>query len=139
MKKIILIIATLFTILVPLTIRPSVYAVDLFNVCSDTTHSTNCVDCKNGATTTDVCNTINAQNPKSNSLLDIFKVVINIISYAVGVAAIIMLIINGFKLVTSGGDAKAAEEGRKGVTTAVIGIAIVVTAQVIVQYVLSKF
>ena len=62
---------------------------------------------------------------------DIFK---NVIGYALGLAGIVLfflLIISGFKFITSGGDPKAAEGAKKTLTSAVFGLIIILVSYLI--------
>lgn len=63
---------------------------------------------------------------------------INILSWIVGVAAVIMIIISGFRFVTSGGDANATKSARSGILYAVVGLVVVLLAQAIVWFVLGE-
>ena len=53
----------------------------------------------------------------------------------VGLAALLMLIVGGFKLITSGGEPKAATEARNTLTFAVIGLALTVGAIFILRFI----
>ncbi len=64
--------------------------------------------------------------------------VINILSWIVGVIAVIMIIISGFTYVTSGGDSGKINTAKTTLIYAVVGIVIVAFAQAIVQFVLTK-
>ncbi len=64
--------------------------------------------------------------------------IINILSFIVGVAAVIMIIIGGFKYVTSNGDANSITGAKNTILYAIIGLVIVAMAQVIVQFVIGK-
>ncbi len=62
---------------------------------------------------------------------DVFK---NIIGYALGLAGIVLfflLIISGFKFITSGGDPKAAEGAKKTLTSAITGLVIILVSYLI--------
>ena len=63
---------------------------------------------------------------------------INILSVIVGFAAIIMLIINAFRMVTSQGDSSAVASARSGIIYALVGLAVAALAQLLVHFVLSK-
>ncbi len=63
---------------------------------------------------------------------------INILSLAVGIIAVIMLIVGGFKYITSGGDSGKVTSAKNSIVYAVIGLVIVALAQIIVQFVLTK-
>jgi TRAP-type C4-dicarboxylate transport system permease small subunit len=62
--------------------------------------------------------------------------VVNIISSLAGVVAVIMIIVGGFRYITSSGDSAKTASARNTITYAAIGLAIVALAQVIVRYVL---
>jgi hypothetical protein len=69
---------------------------------------------------------------------DIVALVINLLSILVGVVAVIMIIVNGFKFVISSGDATAVASARNGIIYAIIGLVIVALSQVIVVFVINK-
>jgi hypothetical protein len=57
----------------------------------------------------------------------------------VGIIAVIMLLIGGIAYMTAGGDTKRAETGRDIVKNALIGIAIVMSALILVKQVVAFF
>lgn len=63
---------------------------------------------------------------------------IRIVSYIAGIAAVIMVIVSGFMFVTSGGDPSGIKNARSTITYAIVGLVVLVTAQLIVKFVLSK-
>lgn len=63
--------------------------------------------------------------------------IINILLFLAGAAAVIYLIWAGIKYLTSGGDTKKAEEARRAIINAVIGIIIVVSAYFIIRVAFS--
>ncbi len=69
---------------------------------------------------------------------DIVTIVINIFSIVVGIVAVIMIIVGGFKYITSGGDSGNITSAKNTIVYAVIGLVIVALAQFIVQFVLNK-
>ena len=69
---------------------------------------------------------------------NVISVVINILSVGVGLVAVIMIIISGFKYVTSGGDSGNVTGAKNTILYAVIGLVIVALAQFVVKFVLSK-
>jgi hypothetical protein len=91
---------------------------------------------------TDVCNGAALAGAKCGTGgTDINKVigaVIKILSLAVGITAVIMIIIAGLKYVTSGGDAQSVASAKHTIIYAVVGLVIVALAQVLVKFVLSK-
>ena len=62
--------------------------------------------------------------------------IINIFSVVVGIVAVIMIIVGGFKFITSGGDSGKVTSARNTIVYAIIGLVVVALAQVIVKYVL---
>ncbi|MEO5627554.1 MAG: pilin [Candidatus Saccharimonadales bacterium] len=72
------------------------------------------------------------------SVGDIIKVVINILSIIVAVAAVIMIMIGGFKYIASGGDSSAVQSAKNTILYAVVGLAVAALAQFIVKFVLTK-
>ena len=64
--------------------------------------------------------------------------IINILSLVVGVVAVVMIIIGGFKYITSGGDSGNVTGAKNTILYAVIGLVIVALAQIIVRFVLDR-
>jgi hypothetical protein len=57
-----------------------------------------------------------------------------IVSYVLGLAGIVLfvlLLVSGFKFITSGGDPKAVEGARKTLTSAIAGLIIILVAYII--------
>lgn len=69
---------------------------------------------------------------------DLIADVINIFSLVVGVVSVIMIIIGGFKYITSGGDSGNVTGAKNTILSAVIGLVIVALAQILVKFVLSQ-
>lgn len=69
---------------------------------------------------------------------DIITDAINIFSIIVGIIAVIMIIVGGFKYITSGGDSGNITSAKNTIIYAVIGLVIVALAQFLVQFVLDK-
>lgn len=74
----------------------------------------------------------------TSSISKIVGVIINILSWIVGLISIIMIIIGGFKFVTSGGAPDKAKSARSTIVYALIGLVVVVLAQTIIKYVISR-
>lgn len=61
----------------------------------------------------------------------------NVVSIAVvfaGLALFVMLVIGGFKYLTSGGDAKATEQAQKTMTYAILGLVVIIAAYLILRF-----
>lgn len=65
----------------------------------------------------------------------IIRNVINILSILVGAVSVIMLIVGGFRYVISNGDSNATKGAKDTIMYALIGLVIVLFAQVIVRFV----
>ena len=74
----------------------------------------------------------------SSSLSNLLRTVIDILSIVVGFAAVIMIIIAGFKYITSGGDSSNVSSAKNTLIYALVGIIIVILSQAIVHFVLAK-
>lgn len=64
--------------------------------------------------------------------------VINLLSWVVGVISVIMIIVGGFRYITSGGASDKVTGAKNTIIYAVIGLIIVALAQFIVNFVLAK-
>jgi hypothetical protein len=73
--------------------------------------------------------------PDVNSTL---KLAINAFSLVVGFAAVIMIIVGGFKYVTSQGESANTAGAKNTILYALVGLVVVALAQVIVRFVLTK-
>jgi len=71
---------------------------------------------------------------KVATIADLGDILQKIIGYALGLAGIvlfIMLLIGGFSFITSGGDPKAAEGAKKTITSAIIGLIVILISYII--------
>lgn len=71
-------------------------------------------------------------------ITSLIATIINIVSIVVGVVAVVMLIIGGFKFITSQGDSNSVASARNTIMYALIGLVVVVLAQFIVRFVLAR-
>jgi hypothetical protein len=134
MKKLILAaiaICVLLTAAMP--IKAAAY--DVFNkACTGTIDST-------GRSPT-VCNDKDKpQTTSSNSIYGrdgIFTKALNLVSIVVGLAAVVMLLLGGFKFVSSTGDSTKVASARRAVMYAIVGVLTALFAQGIVLFVLDK-
>jgi len=98
---------------------------ELFSACDTNTQTVNSPICKSRGTTT---------NPVNRTI----KVAADIIAIATGVAAVIFIILGGFTMITSAGNAEAVANARKRVTTAIIGLVIVALAWTLISFVTDR-
>ena len=68
----------------------------------------------------------------------IVKTIINLLSAVVGIVAVIMIIVGGFRYITSGGNDASVTSAKNTILYAIIGLVVVALAQVIVRFTLSK-
>lgn len=66
----------------------------------------------------------------------IIKSVINILLFLIGLIAVLMIVIAGFRFVTSNGDSNTVSSAKNTILYAVIGIVIAVMAYALVNFVL---
>lgn len=88
---------------------------------------------RQGATSTD-----EDTSEASARVETIVKRVVDIFSVVVGVVAVIMIIIGGLKYITSGGDSGNISSAKNTILYAIIGLIVVVLAQVVVRFVLER-
>jgi Trk-type K+ transport system membrane component len=93
-----------------------------------------------------VCKGINSQVSGSdcggatgaNTLNNIIKAVLQILTWIAGIAAVIMVVLAGLKYITSGGDSSGVASAKNSLIYALVGLVIVAIAQSLVIFVLNK-
>jgi len=93
-----------------------------------------------------VCTTLGGPNdsncattPAGGINLDTtIKAAINILSVIVGIAAVIMIMVCGLRMITSAGDSNGIASARTGIIYALVGLVVVAFAQFLVLFVLDK-
>lgn len=68
----------------------------------------------------------------------IIKSLVNTLSIIVGAVAVVMIIVGGFRFITSGGDADGTKKARNTIIYAAIGLMVVILAQSIVYFAFRK-
>jgi hypothetical protein len=79
-----------------------------------------------------------SNNNATSSINRIVHTVINLMSAVVGVVAVIMIIVGGFRYITSGGNDTSVTSAKNTILYAIIGLVVVALAQVLVRFTLSK-
>lgn len=96
----------------------------------------------NGASSSTVCTEAQqTQTPQSNSIYGrdgLLTKAANIVSIVVGIASVIMIVVGGFKYVSSGGDSGQISNARRTVIYALVGMLIVLFAQAIILFVFNR-
>jgi cytochrome bd-type quinol oxidase subunit 2 len=96
-----------------------------------------------GGASSEACKGVNLNDAgqcdvnSSNQVTNAIRLAVNIFSLVVGIAAVIMILVGGLKYITSGGDSANTASAKSTILYAVIGLVIVVLAQVIVRFVVS--
>jgi len=80
----------------------------------------------------------NCAPPPGPSVESTIRSVIDILSRIVGIVAVIMLIVGGFKYITAGGDSGNIQTAKNTIIYALVGIVIVAMAQAIIYFVLNE-
>jgi len=129
MKRLLIIFVLLMTIFAPSALMVGQSsAVDVFPQCGKGS--------KNG--TPAVCKEVVSSGSKQNPVVRLIGAVIRVVTYIVGVAAVIGIILSGIKFITANGDANSVAGARSSLIYALIGLAVVVLAQFFVVFVLDK-
>lgn len=68
----------------------------------------------------------------------VLKTVVNVLSAVAAIMAVIMLVIAGFKYITSEGDSGKVNSARSTLTYALVGILVVALSQSLVRFVLDR-
>lgn len=68
----------------------------------------------------------------------LIKNIINVFSLVVGVVAVVMIIVGGFRYITSGGNDSSVSGAKNTILYAIVGLVIVALAQIIVRFVLTR-
>jgi hypothetical protein len=79
-----------------------------------------------------------AATDATTKINDIIHTIVNLLSALVGVVAVIMIIVGGFRYITSGGNDTSVTSAKNTILYAIIGLVVVALAQIIVRFTLSK-
>lgn len=66
------------------------------------------------------------------------QTIINILSLIAGIAAVIVIIISGLRMIIANGESDTIKTARNGILYAIIGLVIIAFAQIIVRFVLGR-
>ncbi|MCA9309287.1 hypothetical protein KC973_02830 [Candidatus Saccharibacteria bacterium] len=78
------------------------------------------------------------QETGDKTLSGVIQRVVNMFSIVVGAVSVIMIIIGGFRYIISGGDSTAVTAAKNTILYAIVGLVIVLFAQVIVRFVITN-
>jgi len=120
MKKIAILIASLSLLLMPLLVA----------AIPSTTYADANSDVRQGID--------QANSSGAPSVDNIIAIGLNLFSFVIGVVAVIMVMIAGFRFITANGDANQVSGARTAIIYAIVGLAVVALSQIIVQFTLHK-
>ncbi|MEI7819102.1 MAG: hypothetical protein WCI47_03220 [bacterium] len=76
---------------------------------------------------------------QQDDLVSQIKIITNTMLFAIGIVAVIMLIIGGFRYIFSGGNSTSVNSAKDTILYAVVGIVVALLAYAIVNFVLGQF
>lgn len=140
MKRLLITLATLLTLLTPALIAPSLHAQEYNQQVACNGLEAAGVDFGGGGVSNSGgdCRPGKSDGPAAQRFPSIFARIINIFSLVVGAASVLMIIIGGFRYIISGGDSSGVQGAKNTLLYALVGLVIVLFAQVIVRFVLSN-
>lgn len=74
----------------------------------------------------------------SNSLEKLIRHIVNLLSAIIGIVAVIMIMVGGFRYVTSGGSDTSVTSAKNTILYAIIGLVIVALSQVLVHFTIKN-
>ena len=86
----------------------------------------------------EVCRDASQGEAESNPVIRILKNVTQLIAFLIGGISVIMIIVAGFRLITSSGNPDAVQQARNTIIYALIGVAVALLAQAVVIFVLNR-
>jgi hypothetical protein len=129
-KNITVAISMLFLAATPVLVMPSLAAADVTNLTPGVC----------GGTEFDISNPGNGScnGTSTSSFQTLLDNIVNIFSAIVGIIAVIMIIVGGLRYITSGGDSSKVGSAKTTIIYALVGLVIVVLAQLIVHFVVNQ-
>jgi hypothetical protein len=126
MKKILYLIISIVSIGLVASAALPVYAVEVFDQCSDT----------NIPVDSTICDSVNEE---SGDLPNMLGVIINTLLILIGMVSVVMIVIGGFRYTLSRGEASEIKTAKDIILYAIIGLIVAVMAYAIVNFVLDWF
>jgi Type IV secretion system pilin len=75
---------------------------------------------------------------KDTQVTNTVEAAVSLLSYVAGIAAVFMIVLSGFRYITSGGDSAKVGAAKNALIYALVGVAVVVLARVLVSFVINK-
>lgn len=139
-KRLVLVFALIIIPVSMSTLSVGATGVDVFQVCENYKKDPN----KDQDKLPDVCKNKGdggSNDQGKNPILGpngILTKVISILSIGAGIVAVIIIIVSGLRIATSNGDSNTIASARQSIIYSLVGLVVVVVAQIIVLFVLSK-
>ncbi len=92
--------------------------------------------CKNASNSAICTDNKNPSNIYGNGGL--IENITNLIAWIAGGAAVLLIVVSGVGYITSGGDAEKAKGSKRTIIAALIGIAVIVLARSLINFVVGK-
>lgn len=110
--------------------------------CEETRDNSVYTDAEGSGGSKSVCqlNDVDADKDSKEGLLSengIVKKILNLLSWITGLLAAVYLIIGGAKIITSGGNSDSVKSGRRMIIYALIGIVVVISSNLIINFVIG--
>ena len=90
------------------------------------------------ATTGDSDNTDCGTEDAGSNVENIVFTIIDVVSFVVGAISVIMIIVGGLRYITSSGESNNVQAAKNTIMYAIVGLIIVIFAQTIVKFVISR-
>lgn len=124
---------TIVTALLAAVLMPtSAFAFDVFgNACSGSASSSTVCQENNASKNAKNANPLTGPN-------GLLITIANIVAAVAGIVAVFIIVMSGWKYITSGGDASKVQSAKGTIIGAVIGLVVIALADVIIGFVISK-
>ncbi len=96
------------------------------------------VACQNGNTDAQSSSVCSAGNVTKDPAVNIINDAATIIALITGIGAVIMIIIGGFTMVTSGGNSEAVANARRRITYSLVALVVVALAWTITRFITDR-
>jgi hypothetical protein len=93
--------------------------------------------CQGEAADSEVCKSATEENPISGRRGAILRIA-NILSILGGVAAVVMIVVSGIKIILSGGDANRVKSGRETLIYAFIGLIVILLSRSLIVFIVNR-
>jgi len=135
-KSILLSLSAVIMFSLTAAIPATVMAVDCTG--GSTVSPTNTNQCLCSGSNIDLTGATQGCDSGTSSIGKLIRTIINVLSVIIGAIAVIMIIVGGFRYITSAGSAEGTKSARQTIVYAIVGLVIVALAQIIVHFVLNN-